>query len=171
MRYLILLALCVLGCGTDEEASSRPKVLSIDDKVTSYVADFEAESIAHGKPTVVDHLIVKFDNIEQTKKDKIILAYCKQIFYKAGIVPTIILDTSEWRTATKTRKRTLMFHELAHCVLNRDHEDRYASIMNSMIISDKIFNSNPDLYIDELFNPEKYRPKKKKKIIKQGFEP
>jgi hypothetical protein len=172
MRYLILSVLCLVGCGTDQEASSRPKFLSIDEKVVSYVADFEAESIAHGKPVVVDHLIVKFDNIPQTKEDKITLAYCKQVLYKTGVIPTIVLDSGEWRTATKTRKRVLMFHELAHCVLDRDHEDRYASIMNAMILSDKTFNSNPYLYIDELFNPEKYRPKKKQKpIIKKGFEP
>lgn len=160
MKYIFLLFL--VGCGAaTEEAPAKNKYLKIDG-YEDYVRDFQNESIVHLKPTVVDNLIIEEAIIEDKVPKMTILAKCYYNGYYGDGIPRIIIDPIEWEKSSSLRKRILMFHELAHCILKQQHRDDRPSIMNTLIVKDEAFKKKSDYYLDELFNPEKYTKKKKK---------
>ena len=72
----------------------------------------------------------------------------------------IEIDQFYWRTLDEVGKEFLVFHELGHCVLHREHRDdtdangNCRSLMHSVvgICNFDFTGSNRTLYIDELFN-------------------
>jgi len=75
--------------------------------------------------------------------------------------PTVILDKKFWRTASPVQREELVFHELGHCILGRDHEEatqnllgytQPVSLMNPYILSEPDYLHMRDYYIAELFN-------------------
>ena len=71
----------------------------------------------------------------------------------------ITLDQSYWRSATDMQREFLVFHELGHCVLGRDHVDNSdangncISMMSSGTGNCRVFygQSNRTRLVDELF--------------------
>ena len=68
---------------------------------------------------------------------------------------TITLD-SEWIRYTEERKESVLFHELGHCVLGLDHDnrkcgDRPCSIMNSSAPGTKNYGEHKSQYLEDLF--------------------
>ena len=50
--------------------------------------------------------------------------------------------------------KAIIYHELAHCLLNIGHYEKEKSIMNSVMdMNDQEFFTNLDTYISKLFNP------------------
>jgi len=70
----------------------------------------------------------------------------------------ITLDKKFWRNASDLRKETLLYHELGHCVLLRDHTSKrlptgeYASIMTPYILPEKDYIAHHEYYVMELFD-------------------
>lgn len=77
----------------------------------------------------------------------------------------IKIDEGYWKESSNATREILLFHELGHCELNRDHEDEFVTliidnrevfmsktIMNSYIIDEKKYRENREYYIKELFN-------------------
>lgn len=90
-----------------------------------------------------------------------IAGYC--IEYSSG-TKEIVFDSTYWSGITDLEKEELVFHELGHCQLNKDHKDGFidlngnnckSSIMNSFVFTEYEVNTcyitNHDYYIDELF--------------------
>lgn len=78
-----------------------------------------------------------------------------------GLDPTIRLKGREWDWADEWEREVLLFHELAHCVLNRPHLDgtivRHGqripkSVMSTLKIDRETYILNRDYYLDELFS-------------------
>lgn len=74
--------------------------------------------------------------------------------------PNIVeVDEDFWQSASYTEREYVVFHELGHCVLGRDHLDARTaegaceSIMHSGLTSCKVIytTSNREAYLDELF--------------------
>lgn len=77
----------------------------------------------------------------------------------------ILLSKKVWESPNikNIYREYLLFHELAHCVLDRSHTDLHItsfnnllipkSIMNSSITNINHYNENYEYYIEELFNP------------------
>lgn len=73
----------------------------------------------------------------------------------------VIIKESWWNTVNNQEYReSLIFHELGHCVLGRDHLDETAnngglsykiSMMNSVILTPEAYQPNKDAYLEELF--------------------
>lgn len=73
------------------------------------------------------------------------------------------LNTSEWEKFDAIERKILVFHELGHCVLRRDHNDllgtidgakRPISLMHSTVVhslAQSSFEANQDQYLQELF--------------------
>ncbi len=76
----------------------------------------------------------------------------------------VTIDLEFWNRFNDNVKEMIVFHELGHCVLGRDHKEgqlqdgRCLSIMRSGLEPCRdIYNSaTKDYYIDELFNPERF---------------
>ena len=70
----------------------------------------------------------------------------------------ILINEIEWWSLTELEQEQLILHELGHCLLERDHNDkldRYGhpiSIMNSdAFIPDYVYNQKRSFYMKELF--------------------
>jgi beta-lactamase regulating signal transducer with metallopeptidase domain len=74
--------------------------------------------------------------------------------------PTIIINKNLWESLTQVQKEMLLFHELGHCILGRTHKNTFisadqttipASLMSSILISEKSYSNYRDYYLQELF--------------------
>jgi hypothetical protein len=91
---------------------------------------------------------------------------CYYAFYLDGpqkdqrVNLNIEIDPIFWEEASQTEKEVLVFHELGHCVLNREHNESLISEQNipKSIMYPYIFETEYEMYrnyyINELKNPE-----------------
>lgn len=69
----------------------------------------------------------------------------------------IEIDRTFWADATELERKAVVYHELGHCELGRDHFDEMkedgcaASIMNWILVRDSCMDIHLDDYIEELF--------------------
>lgn len=76
------------------------------------------------------------------------------------LIATIRIDTTHWDKYDDWGREILVFHELGHCVLLRDHNNvwteeipyRPVSIMNANIIGSPIYRLHYESYREELFS-------------------
>lgn len=70
----------------------------------------------------------------------------------------IKIDSEFWKRATHLQKINLIFHELGHCLLRREHVRGFLpngcpnSFMYDSVMSDSCLNRNFNLYISEMFH-------------------
>jgi hypothetical protein len=146
---IIILSLFLIGCG-------KPKILSIEPKMQYLINNFEQKSKILGKPIKIDNLILEF---KDTYNNESILGQC-------GIknnTPKITIKKSYFEASNKALKEIIVFHELGHCLLNRDHlsgydygNHRLYSIMNAYEFNDEMYKLNYDYYLKELFGVINY---------------
>lgn len=119
-----------------------------DDDFTPYVKEFEkACGITSGS-------IINFGN----SFEKHVIGYC------TPSNKNIKINRKYWNTADSYERELLIFHELGHCDLNRDHTEGYrdqdpkfipVSIMGAEIFGANIYMANRDYYIKELCDNRK----------------
>ena len=151
MRYVFVLFLFLSACGGLFEG---PPVVSIEPALQEYVDNFLVEGASRGHPIQITDLIVRFspdlgDNV---------LGEC---WTGGSSTPTIYISMRYWPYETVVYRRIIMFHELGHCVLNREHEltgrirNGYctpSSIMWPYIIDEtNMYLTNWNDYMVELF--------------------
>lgn len=84
----------------------------------------------------------------------------------------ILIDKDSWSYYSDIRKEQLMFHELAHCALNRPHievedpENFPVSMMFPVLLNDTLYKTYRDKYIRELFLCDVDSKKIKNKDVK-----
>ena len=140
-------SLMLMSCG-------RQPVRKFDSGLDEYVNRFETI----GKMHVMD-LEAKFGTIPNDPNDQYkIVGLCTR--YEGDPVPHIIIDTAFWNTALDRQREELMFHEMGHCVLNREHRNDVGkdgcpmSIMNWETVSVVCLEKYTQYYYDELFGRE-----------------
>ncbi len=163
---VLLLLLAVLSCRPRPQAEPEPKQYSVPADVEPYVQAFRDIAQQHGQTIPADNLIITFG--ETQRQDA-----CGQCDRATGKTPRITLKTDDlcWKNANQQEREALIFHELGHCWLNRDHRpDRfpngiYVSLMNAddvgiyatcrYPIGNDVCDKRPrrQYYHDELFNP------------------
>lgn len=166
MRRLFLFILLIFAFSC-EESEPKPTIYSIDDELLPYLETFLAEANSRGVQFEAENLIMEFGTASEE--------LCGQSTNpKNGRQRkiTIVKNSFCWLDAPAQSREALVFHELGHCLLVRDHlEDKLpngatASIMHSEndgpyspCIYDLGGNNNCDktprrsYYIDELFDP------------------
>jgi len=78
----------------------------------------------------------------------------------SGSKRSVQLSSSAWNNSSDTFKEMLLFHELGHCLLNRDHKNtrhsdgRPESLMASSLFSQSVYLAHRDEYLKELFTAE-----------------
>lgn len=68
----------------------------------------------------------------------------------------IRISPAIWKSASSDSREMILFHELGHCLLDRDHTDGYVegrprSIMHSYGVNSKHFGEHKEDYFRELF--------------------
>jgi hypothetical protein len=153
MRYLIL-TLFLIGCGVEErERPEFNRVLEVNG-FEHYVNLFQEQAKELGQDINVSDLVIRFKHIP-VEDNKTTLGRC----WRGGNNPPIIdIDPEHWKSMSMVQRQLLMFHEMGHCLLRRDHVDekKSVSIMNPYLISSQVFVASEDRLIAELFDDSKY---------------
>jgi len=130
----ILISLLLFGCAREGGNYINPVFLP-------YIREFN--KICAPTPT---NLVIGFGDL-----DGDVLAHCLPSF------TWITVDEKKWNgSKTEDWRLWVIFHELGHCVLDRDHDTSYnetcpTSIMFPYQFGDsKCFQENRDYYIKEL---------------------
>lgn len=158
MKNTILPFLFILftSCGAN---TSFKKSLIVEKDFVQYVQKFES---LHG--TKIKDLHVTFATLDPSIAG---LCETETIVEKKLTGQTVITQTPKIRINRKywsndlaydnARREMLMFHELGHCILNRDHNEEVniyghpLSIMYPSVFSHNSYISNYSMYINELF--------------------
>lgn len=155
--FLPLISLGFLGCGEDEPEPA------IDDALLIYVENFifeanEREYLnSQGNPLNIDSLGIEimFTNISNPA----VIGRCQRD--ENGNSESITIDPVYWKTSTELEKEYIMFHELGHCVLSRDHNtsaDANSTCLSIMepgtgeLCTSNYTTSTRSTLLDELFS-------------------
>lgn len=136
----------VTGCGH-----------TIDDAFIQSVYAFEQDSNDQGTPHHVS-LSIQFGEVDQSKAD--VVGTCYR--YPLGAGNHINIDKVRWDRMSADDQKMVVYHELGHCILGRDHRNDMVtydytytvpvSIMNEHAINGLQFISFKQEYLDELFH-------------------
>lgn len=144
---LLLIILFITACGT-----VNPEQLSlIDPELQPYVMSFHFEAMKRGKDIDVTKISAKIKTVTNKYGERVV-GVCFM-----GL-SSIEIDVDYWKIASYNEKETLVFHELGHCALKREHKNGYDnlgvpfSIMNSTLLWPDVYENNREKLIDELFN-------------------
>lgn len=145
---IITLSLLLLSCSNDNNNL-------IEQEILGYFNSFESEAFLRGVEIDLDNIDLNayVENIEKTG----VVGQCNS--YSDGS-KTVVVDEFYWSNASDLDKEYLTYHELGHCVLERDHNDEKdqqgdcKSIMQSGLANCKSnYNTiNRDELLDELFD-------------------
>jgi hypothetical protein len=125
----------------------------IDYRLEPYVKSFIYEANKHGVNVDIGRLIVKIDRIiDKDNKDSDTIGLCNM----SNRLKEITID-SEY--AKSGNLEEVIYHEMGHCVLNREHcitkiNKKRVSLMYPYIEDDNDYASNRERYIKELFNED-----------------
>jgi hypothetical protein len=151
---IILLALISNACTTITILHERINALNYTDSVIQpYFDSFIREAKHRNVPIKAHPITIIFGD---TKMENVpnAIGVCVD-FYGA---PLIILNRFFWDASDVLEREELLFHELGHCVLMRDHcevKDGNASItmMEPFMFSDNYYALHREALLDELFTP------------------
>lgn len=127
-----------------------PKLVQIEtEDLRFWVSEFETVARANGVDLTIDSLIVRYREdsffaVTDTPQGKRYeLANCQLAF---GSAPVISVKKSYFEKISEWHKREIMFHELGHCILGLDHDERLehgrvASIMYPESQGETIYNA------------------------------
>ena len=126
-----------------------------DSAFTSYVEEFEqlGKTINQDVKFEVGDIPINFGNIKNESYQGVCYTYTDG-------TREVIIRKSWWDNHTDDYRRSLIFHELGHCRLDRDHLDEThevngevmkISMMNSVIIRPRDYTRYTNPYHNELF--------------------
>lgn len=159
-QILIACIIFISGCGKKNDF-----IYNVPAELELYVKRFITEANARGHNITINNLIIKYDAVTS-------VIYCatSNVISSQNDVQKIILVNPQVCWQNDVQLEALIFHELGHCILGRNHDMSLMpkgdpkTIMyrdNIALYSPCVYNiGNPcDLqyrrpyYIDELFNP------------------
>jgi hypothetical protein len=158
ISFLFLVIIFVLSACNDNSAflpvEEQPVSSQIPDELVSYFQQFEVQ--AHRRGVVINlsdlGITAEFENINENR----VIGTCTTNGYGLRHVS---IDLPFWKIADLFEREMLIFHELGHCALDRDHNNAAfsngicQSIMNSGEgnCRDAYNTENRPYYLDELF--------------------
>lgn len=164
---LLTFAIFLTSCGLQTQNKTS---LIIPEETKKYVAKFEQ---LHNQPIKdLEIFFIDIDNTNPKSPLAGVAAYCtwKSIIHKKGFytvvqnTPQVFIDKDTWSFLESNLKReALIFHELGHCIQDKEHDESLTSkgipnsIMYPIILSTQTYESNYSHYIAQLFNlPQTY---------------
>jgi len=164
---LIVLFFIVVACQKDEaftdeltiiekETPSPKSYPGVERALWPFFERFEQIGAAQGVP--VDLVKEQITGVIEDIEGERVAGQCN--FYSHS--PNhVIIDSEFWSRVNDNLKELIIFHELGHCVLNRDH--REGSLDNGFCLSimrsgeqaclDAYNTNTKDYYLEELFHP------------------
>ena len=192
-KALLILVLILLGCkqqggfSYDEPTYVNypsPFAIAEIDKVNnpdidSFVEEFKSLAESFNYPLENYIIYTKITDLKSASTH--ILGQC----HIYGNDRLVLVDQAFWQTASEDHKRSLVFHELGHCYLNRSHRTLYyqgttahydqglipfwdyathanwpLSLMHRSLVSDDKFRHEFEFYSRELFDERGFSDQK-----------
>ncbi|SFE60721.1 hypothetical protein [Spirosoma endophyticum] len=169
---LTLLAISTLiGCQRDSDSQPEPVQYIVPAEVEPFIQVFRDEAQKRNNAVSTTNLIITFGTTQSGD-------VCGQCLLQSGKTPRITLNNDAfcWQQASQYERECLIFHELGHCLLKREHKinrfphGAFVSLMNPdnvdvyatcrYPIGGDECDKRPrrDYYIDELFDPSTPTP-------------
>lgn len=162
-KYLVMLfSLMLLGCGMKDKNEFR-----VDPALMPYYEVFVQSSVIRGNDQSTNDLIMEFGPTEGR-----VIAYCqRQVRYNESFLqktekidtPLVVVNPNWWRNSSEASRREVIYHELGHCLMNKEHDTRVSSyvgrpesLMYPYHIGGSFFASWESNYLDELFGLRQY---------------
>lgn len=154
--YPLLFIICsvfILGCEKDSNENLVVEELFIDEALQPYFDRFIAEGTNRGYE--IDLTTKKIEGFLLDIQEDDVAGQCS---YSPTSTRKVNIDINYWENATDLEREFVVFHELGHCYLEREHSDvrinrNCTSIMHSGTSGCR-FNYttfNRSDYLDELF--------------------
>lgn len=142
--FFVLLGFIVSGCGEGRGA--------VDGEFLVYLRRFEEEAVRRGIEVDVSSVSVGFIEKPIVSELGIVFGRCRD-----GRVEVV---REFWESGSEARRESMLFHELGHCVLKRDHRggwNRELHAPQSVMVPDTdlvsgYWGDHRDYYLDELFS-------------------
>lgn len=149
----------IIGKHVQKKSGTSRLFASTDSTFSPYVAQFEAyaKSITGNSSFSVGDVLINFGDPEVNTFQGVCYIYSNDL-------REIIIRREWWVSANDSDRESLIFHELGHCKLDRDHDDETKviggksvklSMMNSIIVLGTDYSSHRPGYLDELFTDNK----------------
>lgn len=124
MRFLFLFPFILISCGTQN---------FIDPDLKPYVLQFERAAEAHKRPIYLDGLDIKFQDASANWSfEEFGVCIQNQGFQKQDV---ILINQKVWKNLDEDHRKYLIFHELGHCALGKDHSpDRHNVMFHDMTL-------------------------------------
>lgn len=144
MFYLLAIILTVY--------TTVPAQTQIDAEFEPYM---RMTSLKMGQLIADSHLVLKLGVV----KDKEVVGFCAKEYSPFGDITRrlIVIDKTHWKRLSYKVRQLLLYHELAHCLLNKKHDERFRldgcplSIMYPTILSEYCAEEHYADYLLELF--------------------
>jgi len=115
--------------------------IQIDNRLHPYLVKYDRYATECKVPKTNGGLSIMFDNIPTD-----VWGYCRP-----G-PNSVKLNIRTWHLLTEPQREQLVFHELAHCLLDQEHDDDDLNIMNTAgFIEDDLYSEYYDYFIRRLF--------------------
>ena len=163
MRHLlslIAISLIVISCQKDLESNIPTEETPagydfVDKRLWPYFRTFEEEAVVRN--VSVDLKSMEISGVIEEISEENIVGTCQ---YGRSIPGHVTIDATFWNKASMINRELVVFHELGHCALFRDHDDgadqfgRCLSIMGSGTGNCRSgYNNNTrSKYLEELFS-------------------
>lgn len=145
-RFATILLILVVNCLTlcSCGPAKAPNKVGIDSELLPYVKLYQQDKKKYlGRSNIRDITMTFFSASNQ------VVGTCTR--YNSGY-RLIEIDPVFWFfNASEDERILLMYHELGHCDLNKEHNDSSIRIMNTYMMNPGTFAANKDYYIEQLF--------------------
>lgn len=155
MKSLIFILL-IAGCaqaGSPLKAGNR----TIDSALAPTLASFNAYAALQGVSIPAsreDNLILEFDLLGQPgASGGMVVGMCLIGPYGANGTLAFVaqIDKAYWTASNPTVREEVVFHELGHCLLGRQHRNDANSLMNAFLLPESTYDQDHAGFIAELF--------------------
>ena len=154
---ILIVILTLLSCTTINHNVvhvEQHKFDYIDSQFNPIIKSFIYEANSRGHSVSLVHLSMTFGNI-RVKKNDTTVGYCARDPL-GGMV--IKIHTPTWVKMNVYQQEELLFHEMAHCLIGRDHcgavgDEGPISIMYPHILDGTYYKDHREELVDELFSP------------------
>ncbi len=156
MKTTILISLMLVGC----ERPGHIPIVNIAPEAQPFVNRFVQTAHAEGIQLEITDLQINFVNdIPSDRPGTTTLGEC----FMGGpdSTPHIRLNRSSWVDMDELLHEALVYHELGHCILRREHDESFItdlgegipkSIMYPYLLDEGVYLRHHDHYLIELFN-------------------
>lgn len=150
---LIFLLFLLISCNSKEEIVNKSFILDKSDQSFDQLKEnFENEAYLRYRDISVEDIKIGFveSSVFEKSSNPEGVALCQRN------VQQVLVHKDLWETFSETKQEIIIFHELGHCALDRDHNnDEYLgeklSIMHERVLNPSTYSEYRKEYLDELF--------------------